>query len=105
MIGEVSDTRCCPGHRQQLAISSAAAALARLPRKAKTAWTGWIRGKHMRRDDLVVIPGGQVRRIYGAVRKQVIVWKDPIPESGLPAEIFPAGDLLIYKNPYAVRLG
>lgn len=105
MIGDVSDARSCPGHRQPLAVSSAAAALAKLPRKRKRPWSGWIQGKHMRRDDLVIVPGGQVRRIFGAVRGAVIVWKNPIPETGLPAEIFRAADLSLFKNPSAVLLG
>jgi hypothetical protein len=88
-----------------LTVSSAAAALARLPRKRKRPWSGWLHGKHLRRDDLVVVPNGQVRRIYGAVRGDVIVLKHPLPESGLPAEIFRAADLKLYKNPDAVIIG
>lgn len=87
------------------AASVAAAALRRLPRDVKRPWTGWLHGKHLRRDDLVILPDGRVGRIYGAVRGSVIVWKDPIPETGLPAEIFRAEDLRAYKNPHAVVLG
>ena len=105
MIGEITDTRSCRGDTQTLALSFAAAELARLPRPTKKVWTGWIGKKHMQRDDRVVVPGGQVRRIFGAIRGQVIVLKDPISQRGLPAEIFRAEDLMIYKNPYAVLLG
>jgi hypothetical protein len=88
-----------------LFVASAAAALGRLPRKRKRQWSGWLHGKHLRRDDLVVVPDGQVRRIFGAVRGSVIVLKYPIPERGLPAEIFRAEDLRLYKNPNAVIIG
>jgi hypothetical protein len=91
--------------RMENQISIAASALARLPRKRKRPWTGWVHGKHLHRDDLVVVPDGQVRRIYGAVRGSVIVLKYPIPERGLPAEIFRAEDLRLYKNPNAVIIG
>ena len=59
----------------------------------------------MRREDLVIVPDGQVRRIYGAVRGWVIVWKEPVPQSGLPAEIFKGADLMLHKNVDAVLLG
>jgi hypothetical protein len=86
-------------------ISAAASALAKLSRNTYRPWTGWINGKHMRRYDLVIVPNGQVRPIYGAVRRQVIVLIDPVPEHGLPAEIFRAAELIVYKNPNAALLG
>jgi hypothetical protein len=104
----VSDTSIYAYNEQKstsIRISDAASALAKLPRNRPRPWTGWVNGKHMRRYDLVIIPNGEVRRIYGAVRGQVIVLIDPVPERGMPAEIFRAEELTVYKNPNAVLLG
>ncbi len=87
-------------------LSSAGAALGRIPRKQKRQWTGWLRDHHLKKGDLVITPSGEVRPVYGAFRNQIIVWKSAVPlHGGLPADVFSAAVLQRYKHPTAVLLG
>src|SRR5687767_9685156 len=85
--------------------SDAGKLLAKIPRKEKRPWTGWIAGKHCRRYDKVILPDGSIRRIYGVVRNAVIVLKDPVPERWPLADLYSAAILKVYKDPAAVLLG
>lgn len=94
------------GPRRDPQLSESGAALARLPRKQKRQWTGWLRDRHLRKGDLVVAPGGELRMVYGAHRGRIILWKNAVPlNGGWPADVFAAAQLKPFKNPHAVRLG
>src|SRR5688500_15527203 len=87
-------------------LSAAGSALRRIPRNQKRAWTGWLGDHHLRKGDLVIAPGGEVRMVYGAYRGQIILWKKAVLLSGgLPADVYPAAVIQRLKNPAAVRLG
>lgn len=58
--------------------STAASVLGSLPKKQRKIWSGWIGQDRCWRGRRVIIPGGKVGRVYGAVRNQVAVqWDDP----------------------------
>ena len=87
-------------------LSAAGSALRGIPRNQKRSWTGWLRNRHLRKGDLVTLPHGEVRVVYGAYRGQIILWKNAVPlTGGLPADVFPAALVQPFKNPHAVRLG
>lgn len=87
-------------------LSAAGSALRRIPRNQSRAWTGWLGDHHLRKGDLVTVPSGEVRMVYGAYRNRIILWKSAVPlNGGLPAEVFPAEVIQRLKNPAAVRLG
>lgn len=87
-------------------LSAAASALRRIPRNQKRPWTGWLGDLHLRKGDLVIVPGGEVRMVYGAYRGHIILWKNAVPlNGGLPADVFPAAQVQQFKNPHAVLLG
>src|SRR5690349_2803773 len=89
-----------------LSLSAAGSALRRIPRNQKRAWTGWLGDHHLRKGDLVTVPDGTIRVVYGALRNQIILWKNAVPlYGGLPADIYPASQVRRYKNPSAVFLG
>jgi len=92
-------------------ITYAARALARLPRRPKRRWSGWLRDWHGYRDQNVVTPDGTVWFLYGALRGQAII----TPERGkLPGgwgdgpfrwAVVPASQVRPYLNPAAQLLG
>jgi hypothetical protein len=94
-------------------ISSAARALAGIPRRAKKKWTGWIGRTHCWRDQPIILPSGEAAYIYGVLRGRVIATLDrgrllggffgdggPMRWTVLPAE-----QIRLYRNPSAQILG
>lgn len=95
-----------PENRNQAAeLSVAAATLAKIPRNRKRPWTGWLGDHDLRKGDRVIAPDGDIRSVYGAVRGFIILWKNPVPLDGLPADVYRAWQVRRHKNPNAVRLG
>jgi hypothetical protein len=87
-------------------IAAAARALARLPRKKiKRRWTGWLRDSHMWRGAQVRLPDGRVGSVYGILRGQVVILKDPVTDQFPPFDVYPAAQVQRYKHPHAVALG
>lgn len=87
-------------------MSAAASALRSLPRKPVRMWTGWINGEHCWRGRLVILPDGNLGKVYGALRQKVIVRiDDSVSADGFVDRVFDAQQLRIFKNPAAVELG
>lgn len=86
--------------------STAGFVLGSLPKKQAKTWTGWIGQDHFWRGRRVVLPGGQVAKVYGVVRQQVIArWHDPYSVDPVKAAVFNAGEVEVFKLPAAVALG
>jgi hypothetical protein len=89
----------------QRKLATAASEIARLPRKRRRVWTGWIDGVHFWRGRQVQLPDGRVEQVYAVYRNLVGL---AIPPSGefRPRELlFHADQLRVWKNPAAQMLG
>jgi len=86
-------------------VFAAASALARLPRKPMRRWTGWLHGMRLWRGALVELPSGRAGYVYGILRGQVVILKDPESDIFPPFDVFPAEQIKLRKNPTAVVLG
>jgi len=101
-ILEAKKTKSAPDPDE---IALAARALARMPRTPPRRWTGWLHGVHMWRGAQVVLPGGQVRTVYGILRGKVVILKDPESDAFPPFELYQAEQVKRWKNPNAIVLG
>ncbi len=93
-------------------ISQAARELARLPRRPKRKWTGWLNENwHGYRDQKVVLPSGRVWYLYGALRGKAVVTSEcgTLPggwgDGPFGWGVLPASQIRRYRNPAAQILG
>ena len=90
----------------QSEIQSAAKSLGSSKKKRRSAWTGCIQNKRVRKDQRVILPDGTLARVRGARRGKVICyWEDPFSISKKCFDIFKDTALRLYKDPAAVLLG
>jgi hypothetical protein len=90
---------------QRQIIRQAATSLALLPRQQKRQWTGWLHSCHMWRGAPVILPGGQVARVYGILRGFVLIKKEPPLDGTCPFIGYEARQVRTWRNPSAVNLG
>jgi len=100
-----------PNKEQAEKIRQAACELARLPRKVKKRWTGYVRGTRMWRGRKILLPDGRLTYCYGVLRGQLI-WTSWLTGTAACADdekwswgIVNANDVSIVKNANAVALG
>jgi len=72
-LPQVEKSKSAPTREE---ISGSASALARLPRKPKRRWTGFIGHQRTYRDQSAFLPTGEPAFIYGVLRGQAIVTLD-----------------------------
>ncbi|MDB6016337.1 MAG: hypothetical protein JWR19_826 [Pedosphaera sp.] len=96
---------------QQKAIYKAAQSIARLPRRRKTKWSGFIGRVRSFRDMVVRLPTGEQVYVYGTLRGKIIYTRDRgILEDGpngvgVRWDVVSAGEVKIVKNWNAILLG
>ncbi len=94
-------------------VSASARAMARLPRRQRRRWTGWLNeGWHGYRDQPVVLPSGQSAYLFGSLRGRAVVTLDRgrllggyFGDGLLRWAVIPAAEVRPLKNPHAVLLG
>lgn len=87
-------------------ISESARALAHLPRRHKR-WTGWLHAQHCWREQLVVLPGGEVAPLIWCSRGRVLlqnVYDLPVSE-WLIWGALREHEVTLFKHPAAIALG
>ena len=88
------------------ALTSAAQTLARLPRKQRKKWSGYVDGRRIWRDQKIILLDGSVVYAFGALRGQVVYFRD-LPREPEPGRwgAVNASQVKLWKNPAAVALG
>lgn len=93
-------------------ISQAARALAKLPRRPRRKWTGWLEpGLRGYRDMPILLPCGKPAYLFGALRGRAVVTLDrgqllgDWPDEPLRWALVPASTIRPLLNPAAQMLG
>jgi hypothetical protein len=86
-------------------LRQAAIELANLPRHPKRTWTGWANGTHLWRGRRVILPNGEVREVYGAVRNSVALVPAPGEPLDPPKLLYRTDQVRVWKHPAAQALG
>lgn len=94
-------------------ISEAARALAKLPRRPRRKWTGWLTGAWRGyRDQPVLLPGGKPAYLFGALRGRAVITLDRgcllggyFGDGPIRWAVLPVSAIRPLKNPHAVVLG
>jgi hypothetical protein len=93
-------------------VSTAARQLARLPRRPKRAWSGWINDRtRAYRNMPVKLPGNRNAFVFGVLRGRLVFTLQPGMCPGDPDEaernwgVVPASSVQVIKNEHAVALG
>jgi hypothetical protein len=91
-------------------VSAAARQLARLPRRPKRRWSGWIGDVRSHRDMPILLPNGRRAWVFGAQRNKVVFTFDKgrLLATLTPAQrwgVLPADQVQVIKNESAVLLG
>lgn len=103
-----SETKSAPTQEQ---VSAAASALAKLPRRPKRKWSGWLGRIHTYRNMRIILPSGEIAFVAGVLRgKCVFTFDEGKLIGGFDGEPFrwgviPAREVQILKNPAAQLLG
>jgi hypothetical protein len=110
-LPEVSISDNSPRPPDLESVREAARLLARLPRKRTRRWTGWIGGHHCWRNQRIILPGGELVYLYGALRKKA-VWTSCAtgPNADLSDDNWAFGavdadQVRLVKDPNAIILG
>lgn len=92
-------------------IRQAARELARLPRKVKRRWSGYVNGVRIWHNQRIILPNGELAFAYGAIRGRVI-WssretysKADLSDDKWSWGVADASKVKLVKNPHAVALG
>jgi len=94
-------------------ISEAARYLARLPRRQRRVWSGWLddRGVRCYRNMPILLPGGEQAFVFGVKRRMLVFVHEPDWCAGDPDEagrswgVVPASRVRTLKIEHAVTLG
>jgi len=106
---ERQDSKSAPTSEE---VAAAARALARLPRKPRRRWTGWLNDRqHGYRDMPVALPDGREGHLYGALRGKAIITPDKgrllggFGHGPFRWTVVPARDVMVVRNEAARLLG
>jgi len=106
-ISTLTDLEKTKSGMRQEQLTVAARALAKLPRRQIRKLTGFLQGERCWRWRLVVLPNGEITKLYWASRGRVrLVDANDLPYSSwLMRVVRHAHEIRLYRNPVAVALG
>lgn len=109
-VGSVPETKSATPTPAE--VSAAASALARLPRRPKRIWSGWLNDRvRTYRNMPIKLAGGETVYAFGARRRLLVYVREPGMCVGDPDEVVRswgvvrASEVEVVRNPHAALLG